>query len=54
MHIDISQEEIGLLSGMSRQAANKGLKILEGKGLLRVERGGVTVLDLARLSRYGG
>jgi CRP-like cAMP-binding protein len=54
MHIDISQEEIGLLSGMSRQAANNGLKILEAKGLLRVERGGITVLDLARLGRYGG
>jgi CRP-like cAMP-binding protein len=53
-HIDISQEEIGLLSGVSRQMANKGLKILEAKGLLRVEHGGITVLDLGRLSRYGG
>jgi len=53
MHIEISQEEIGLLSGMSRQAANKSLQILEGKGLLRVERGGITVVNLNRLSRYG-
>lgn len=52
-HLDISQEEIGLLSGMSRQAANKSLKILEAKGLLRLEHGGITVLDLERLSRYG-
>jgi CRP/FNR family transcriptional regulator, cyclic AMP receptor protein len=53
MHLEISQEELGLLSGMSRQIANKSLKILERKGLLRVEHGGITVLDLARLSRYG-
>jgi CRP/FNR family transcriptional regulator, cyclic AMP receptor protein len=53
MHLDISQEEIGALSGLSRQAANKGLKLLETKGLLRVERGGITVIDLKSLSRYG-
>lgn len=54
MHLDISQEEIGRLSGMSRQMANKSLQILEGKGLLRVEHGGITVLDRERLVRYGG
>lgn len=53
MHLDISQEELGLISGMSRQLANKSLKLLEAKGLVRVERGGITVLDLARLTRYG-
>jgi len=53
MQLEISQEEIGLLSGVSRQAANKSLQILESKGLLRVEHGGITVLDLERLSRYG-
>ena len=53
MHLEISQEELGLLCGMSRQIANKCLKILEGKGLLRIEHGGITVLELARLSRYG-
>jgi CRP-like cAMP-binding protein len=54
MQLEISQEEIGLLCGLSRQAANKSLQILEGKGLLRVEHGGITVLELERLSRYGG
>lgn len=54
MHLDISQEEIGLLSGMSRQMANKSLQILENKGLLRVEHGGITVLNLERLASYGG
>lgn len=53
MHLEISQEELGLLCGMSRQVANKCLKILESKGLLRIEHGGITVLELARLSRYG-
>jgi CRP/FNR family transcriptional regulator, cyclic AMP receptor protein len=54
MHLEISQEEVGLLSGMSRQMANKSLQILEGKGLLRVERGGITVLNVERLAHYGG
>jgi CRP/FNR family transcriptional regulator, cyclic AMP receptor protein len=53
LHLDISQEELGLLSGMSRQVANESLKLLEGKGLLRIEHGGITVLDLDRLSRFG-
>jgi CRP/FNR family transcriptional regulator, cyclic AMP receptor protein len=53
MHIEITQEEIGMLSGLSRQAANKSLKVLEGKGLVRVEHGGITVLNLEKLSRYG-
>jgi CRP/FNR family cyclic AMP-dependent transcriptional regulator len=53
MHLDISQEEFGLLSGMSRQVANESLKVLEQKGMLRVERGGITVLDLSRLANYG-
>jgi CRP/FNR family transcriptional regulator, cyclic AMP receptor protein len=52
-HIEISQEELGLLSGISRQVANEGLKQLESEALLRLERGGVTVLDLGRLRRYG-
>jgi CRP/FNR family transcriptional regulator, cyclic AMP receptor protein len=51
-HIELSQEEIGLLSGISRQSANKGLKILEQAKLLRVEYGGITVLDLKKLSKY--
>jgi len=53
MHIEITQEEIGMLSGVSRQVANKSLKTLESEGLVRVEHGGLTVLDLAGLGRYG-
>ena len=53
LQIEITQEEIGMLSGLSRQVANKSLKILEGKGLLRLEHSGITVRDLDGLSRYG-
>lgn len=53
LHLDISQEEIGALSGVSRQIANQSLKTLESEKLLRLDRGGITVLDLEALSRYG-
>ena len=52
-HLEISQEELGLLAGISRQATNKSLQTLESKGLVRVERNGITVLDLESLGRYG-
>jgi CRP/FNR family cyclic AMP-dependent transcriptional regulator len=52
-HLEITQEEIGALSGISRQNANKCLKTLEREGLLRLEYGGVTVVDLERLRDYG-
>ncbi len=51
--LDITQEEIGALSGMSRQNANRCLKALEKEGVLRLEYGGLTILDLERLRRYG-
>jgi CRP-like cAMP-binding protein len=47
--IRMSQEEIGLLAALSRQRANESLHRLEREGLLRVEFGGVTVIDLPRL-----
>ncbi|SFJ45486.1 cAMP-binding domain of CRP or a regulatory subunit of cAMP-dependent protein kinases [Bosea sp. OK403] len=50
----ISQEELGLLAGMSRQIANQGLAKLESLGLLEVGHGSVTILDLERLARYEG
>ena len=53
LHLNISQEEIGSLSGVSRQAANQSLKTLEGEGLLKLEHGGITILNLEGLSHYG-
>lgn len=52
-HLEITQEEIGALSGLSRQNANQCLKTLEREGLLRLDYGGVTVLDLDALRGYG-
>jgi len=51
--MEISQEEIGLLAGISRQRANQALKVLEQQGLVRVDYGVIEVLDLAKLRQYG-
>ncbi len=51
-HFAVTQEEIGLLAGLSRQAANRSLQLLEERRLIRVEMGGITVLDLDGLRRY--
>ena len=50
----LSQEEIGLLSACSRQRTNEVLHELERAGLLRVEFGRVTVLDLPGLRCCSG
>ncbi len=52
-HLEVTQEEIGALTGISRQNANQCLKRLEKEGLLRLEYGGVTIIDLERLRSYG-
>lgn len=50
--LQISQEEIGLLSGVSRQRVNQALQVLEKSRLLKVDYGGVTVLDLPGLQCF--
>lgn len=52
--LQVSQEEIGFLSGVSRQRVNQALHVLEASRLLRVEYGGVTVLVVEGLGRYSG
>ncbi len=52
--ISISQEEIGYLAGVSRQRVNRALQTLEQAGFLSTQYGGVTVLDLDALRRFGG
>ena len=52
--LSISQEEIGHLAGVSRQRVNRSLKILEDAGFLRIEYGGIAILDLDGLRRFGG
>jgi CRP/FNR family cyclic AMP-dependent transcriptional regulator len=51
--LEISQEEIGYLAGVSRQRVNQALQVLSRDGLLDIEYGSVRIRDLARLRRYG-
>jgi len=52
--VDLPQQEIALLCGVSRQRANVALRTLQGCGLVRVEPRGVTVLDLEGLRNFVG
>jgi CRP/FNR family cyclic AMP-dependent transcriptional regulator len=52
--IEITQEELALLAGVSRQVANKALERLEAAGLLVTDRGGITVPDPEKLGGYAG
>lgn len=52
-HLVISQEEVGLLAGVSRAVANQSLKALASTDVLRLEYGGLTVKDPERLRSYG-
>ena len=45
----ITQQELGYLVGLSRQRVNTALAALETAGVIRIEYGGVRVLDLPRL-----
>ncbi|MBN8492731.1 MAG: Crp/Fnr family transcriptional regulator [Burkholderiales bacterium] len=49
----ITQQELGYLVGLSRQRVNEALKALQAAGLIAIEYGGLRVLDLERLRRFG-
>jgi CRP-like cAMP-binding protein len=49
----ISQEELGMLAGVSRQRVNQALRHLEQCGILRIAYNQITVVDLARLAAFG-
>ncbi len=51
--LQISQEELGYLAGVSRQRANQALRVLEDAGLVRSEYGGINILDLDGLRSFG-
>ena len=51
--LQISQEELGYLAGVSRQRVNQALKVLEDAGLVRSEYGGIYIVDLEGLRRFG-
>ncbi|MBA5685837.1 Crp/Fnr family transcriptional regulator [Rugamonas apoptosis] len=50
--VQISQEELGFLSGASRQRANQALQLLEKQGLLSIDYCGIRILDLEGLRRF--
>lgn len=52
--VQISQEELGYLAGASRQRVNRSLQVLGRAGLIKVDYGLITVLDLAGLQEFGG
>ena len=45
----ITQQELGYLVGLSRQRVNEALHALQSRGLIRIEYGGLRVLDLPAL-----
>lgn len=47
----ITQQELGYLAGLSRQRVNEALHALQALGLIRIEYGGLRVLDLDGLRR---
>ena len=47
--LEISQEEIGRLSGVSRQIANRALHEMQDEGIIRIGYGVIEVLDLQAL-----
>ncbi|KVT64378.1 Crp/Fnr family transcriptional regulator [Burkholderia ubonensis] len=49
----ISQEELGMLVGVSRQRINQALQQLEKRGVLRLAYNQIEVVDLAGLARVG-
>ncbi|MBR8458796.1 Crp/Fnr family transcriptional regulator [Burkholderia dolosa] len=49
----ISQEELGMLVGVSRQRINQALQQLERRGVLRLAYNQIDVVDLAALARFG-
>jgi CRP-like cAMP-binding protein len=49
----ITQLELGYLVGLSRQRVNEALRVLQAGGLIRVEYGGLRVLDIDGLRGFG-
>ena len=47
--LSITQQELAYLVGLSRQRVNVALKVLEAQGVIRLEYGGLRVLDMSAL-----
>jgi CRP-like cAMP-binding protein len=48
----ITQQELGYLVGLSRQRVNEALRSLQDRGLIRIDYGGLRVLDLLALREH--
>jgi CRP/FNR family cyclic AMP-dependent transcriptional regulator len=48
----ITQQELAYLVGLSRQRVNQALSALQSQGVIRIEYGGLRVLDLEGLRTY--
>jgi DNA-binding XRE family transcriptional regulator len=48
----ITQQELAYLVGLSRQRVNEALTALEAQGTIRVEYGGLRILDLQALRSH--
>ncbi|SDD56693.1 transcriptional regulator, Crp/Fnr family [Cupriavidus sp. YR651] len=51
--LELSQEEIGLLTGLSRQRVNQALRRLGAEGMVALSYQSIRVTDLERLRRFG-
>jgi CRP-like cAMP-binding protein len=49
----ITQQELAYLVGLSRQRVNEALNVLQAQGMIRIEYGGVRILDLQALRASG-
>jgi CRP/FNR family transcriptional regulator, cyclic AMP receptor protein len=47
----ITQQELAYLAGLSRQRVNEALRVMEAQQLIRIEYGGLRILDLDGLKR---
>jgi len=50
--IRLSQEKLGQMLGSTRESINKGLKLLEHKGLIEMAGGYIRVIDQTALERF--
>ena len=51
--VDITQDELAMLTGVSRAITNRSLGELHDEGLIRAAHGRITVLDVDGLMSYG-
>ena len=50
--LNLTQEELGQLVGLSRQTVNKVLRSLEGMGIVSLDFGRVAIVDDEALNAY--